>query len=71
MTDKIHDLTHPCLDDVGQVLYTDLFCRHAAQAGNGNIGIGLCLVGQCGTELHFHLFGLGLEDAETGFYIVK
>src|SRR6185437_13358649 len=69
--DEIHDLAHPGLNDVGQVLDADLFGRHAAQTGDRNIRVGFCFVCQGRSELYLHLFRLRAQYAQPGLDIVR
>src|SRR6188768_2364341 len=70
ITNKIHDFTHSSLDDIRQVLHTDFLCLHSSQTWYGYKCICFCFVGECRSELHFHLFCLGFQYTQPGFDII-
>src|SRR5262245_35627985 len=68
--DEIHDLAHSRLDDVREILHADLLGWHSTQPGDRDICIRLRLVSERASELDLHLFGLGLQYAETRLDII-
>src|SRR5574343_1424889 len=68
---EIHDLTHSCLNDIRQVLYTDLLCGHTTQTGDRDKGIGFGFIRQGTAKLHFHLLRLCFQYTQSGFDIIS
>src|SRR5262245_47760211 len=51
VSNKIKNLIHPCLYDVGKIFNADLLGWHSAQAGDRNVCVCFGFVGQCTSEL--------------------